>query len=62
MTLKSELMEIDGIGPSKSEQIIDVVESHDENDVALEAVEKALDYFDQGDYGYGEKYLRRLVD
>jgi excinuclease UvrABC nuclease subunit len=63
MSLKEALQEVDGIGEVKSQELMTVFEDYEspESDVVHE-VEKALEYMDQGDYGYAEKFLRRVVE
>lgn len=62
MSLEEDLQTVDGIGPAKASEVMDVIEDHNSDSEAREQVSKALEYMDQGDYGYGEKYLRRLVE
>lgn len=61
--LKEDLQEVDGVGEKTADKIMTVFEDHEspESGVKVE-VEKALEYMDQGDYGYAEKFLRRVVE
>jgi len=62
MSIKSELQEIQGIGPAKSEQIVEIVEAHSTDSDTVELVEEALDYLDEGRPGYAKKFLARIVE
>ena len=62
MSLKDDLTDIQGVGDATADKIMTVFEDYQSEPEAVEAIEKALEYFDQGDYTYGEKFLRRVVE
>ena len=57
MSLKSDLMEIQGIGEAKSDQILTLVDEHTDED-ADAAIDKALVFFDKGKPAIAESVLR----
>ena len=57
MSLKSDLMEIQGIGEAKSDQILTLVDEHTDED-ANAAIDKALVFFDKGKPAIAESVLR----
>lgn len=63
MSLQEALQEVDGIGEKKSEELVTIFEDYESpEDGVTREVERALEYMDQGDYGYAEKFLRRVVE
>lgn len=62
MSLKEAFQAVDGIGEVKSEQLVSIAEDHQTDSEATEAIQNALEYMDQENYGYAEKFLRRVVD
>lgn len=64
MGIRDDLQSIDGVGPKTTDSIMSVFEDYeqDADPEVYQQVEKALEYFDQGDYSYGEKFLSRVVD
>jgi DNA repair protein RadC len=62
--LHDELQTVDGVGPSKADEIVAIVE--DETDYQEEEVEQnirqAWDYHQAGRPGYAGKYIRRAIN
>ncbi len=63
MSLKDELTDIHGIGESKTEEIMTVFEDYDStNEVVESNLREAMDYYNNNEYEYAGKFLRRAVE
>lgn len=63
--MKDELTEIHGIGESKAEQIMAVVDEHGETGVSggvEKNVRRAYDYLQDGQMNQAESFLERAYD
>jgi len=62
--LEDALTDIRGVGDATAEEIMSVVDEHgDGGSVELEeTLRDAVSYYEQGDYGYAEKYLYRALE
>lgn len=67
--LTDELRTIDGVGEARAEEIVAIVDDHrDDQDDDLDVddvrdlLESALDYHENGDHQYAEKFVRRALE
>ena len=57
MTLKDELMDIQGVGEARADEILRIVDAHTDED-ANRAIDKALTFFDRDKPAIAESVLR----
>ena len=62
--LRDELMQIQGVGEARADEIIEIVERHKTGsaDEVVATLQQAVDYDEQGDTDYAMKYVRRSLD
>jgi len=62
MRMKDELTEIHGIGDAKADEILEIVESNSVDSTVEDNLRSAWDYYQDGQYSYAEKFLRRAIE
>lgn len=65
MSLKDDLQEIRGIGKAKADSIMTVFEEYEQSGVpesVRQDLEEAMSYYEQGQYEYAGKFLRRVME
>lgn len=63
MSLEDDLQEIDGVGEATAAKILAVLDESDEYDtVDVEAFKDGYSYFKEEQYGYADKFFKRVLE
>jgi hypothetical protein len=61
MTLKDDLMDVQGVGEARAEEIMAILETHHESD-AERTIKRAIEFFDRGKPRIAESVIRSFDD
>ena len=60
--LREELQTVRGVGDAKADEILEIVESNSVDSTVEDNLRSAWDYYQDGQYSYAEKFLRRAIE
>jgi len=62
MSLEQAFQEVDGVGPVKAEELVEIAQSEGVDSDVADNVRSAWGYYENGDYSYMGKFLERAVN